>query len=329
MRTAGRPLVNTTSCHFPSLGAGLATKGGSGAGTGLCGTAAALAVSCSPAAVGMPPASDPPAFGLLSWYWACSSRVTAQFRPRSASWAALNPRHALAETTNAFPGKDNRGCDTVRVPHRKGTCLVVTVAPRRPRIEFRADDPTLTPNGGLALVAETCRVLDVIGTIERHVGPIKARRRGAGAGELLVGLAECMLAGGDFFTDLDPMRADVAGAQLRAVAEPPASTTAVGLGRRFGPDQLAGLRAAQAELIDRQVAALPRERRRDLLAVRPTIDLDPTDVEVYGERKERIGWSYAGVRAGRPVPLVWAESGLVLTGTLLAGDQDVRPHAPA
>ena len=206
---------------------------------------------------------------------------------------------------------------------------MVTVAPRRPRIEFRADDPTLTPNGGLALVAETCRVLDVIDTIERHVGPIKARRRGAGAGELLVGLAECMLAGGDFFTDLDPMRADVAGAQLRAVAEPPASTTAVGLGRRFGPDQLAGLRAAQAELIDRQVAALPRERRRDLLAVRPTIDLDPTDVEVYGEGKERIGWSYAGVRAGRPVPLVWAESGLVLTGTLLAGDQDVRPHAPA
>src|SRR5450759_333503 len=250
-------------------------------------------------------------------------------RRPSASWAALNPRHALAETTNAFPGKDNRGCDTVRAPHRKGTCLVVTVAPRRPRIEFRAADPALTPNGGSASMAEPCRLLDVIDTIERHVGPIKARRRGAGAGELLVGLAECMLAGGDFFTDLDPMRADVAGAQLRAVAEPPASTTAVGLGRRFGPDQLAGLRAAQAELIDHQVAALPRERRRDLLAVRPTIDLDPTDVEVYGEGKERIGWSYAGVRAGRPVPLVWAESGLVLTGTLLAGAQDVRPPAPA
>ena len=35
------------------------------------------------------------------------------------------------------------------------------------------------------------------------------------------------------------------------------------------------------------------------------------------------------MRAGRPVPLVWAEARLVLTGTLLAGDQDVRPHAPA
>lgn len=206
---------------------------------------------------------------------------------------------------------------------------MVTVAPRRPKIEFRADDPTLTPNGGLALVAETCRVLDVVGTIDRHVGAIKVRRRGVGAGELLVALAECMLAGGDFFCDLDTMRADAAGAELRTVAEPPASTTAVGLARRFGPDQLAGLRLAQAELVDRQVAALPRQRRRELLAVRPTIDLDPTDVEVYGAGKERVGWSYAGVRAGRPVPLVWAESGLVLTGTLLAGDQDVRPHAPA
>jgi hypothetical protein len=29
------------------------------------------------------------------------------------------------------------------------------------------------------------------------------------------------------------------------------------------------------------------------------------------------------------VPLVWAGAGLVLTGMLLAGDQDVRPHAPA
>ena len=104
-------------------------------------------------------------------------------------------------------------------------------------------------------------------------------------------------------------------------------TTALGLARRFGPEQTAGLRAAQAELVDRYVAALPAERRRALLAVRPTIDLDPTDVEVYGTAKELIGWTYAGVRAGRPVSLVWAEAGLVLTGMLLAGDQDVRPPA--
>lgn len=179
------------------------------------------------------------------------------------------------------------------------------------------------------LVAEACRVLDVVGTLDRHVGPIKARRRGVGPGELLVGLAECMLAGGDFFADLDTMRADTAGAELRAVGRPPASTTALGLARRFGPDQVAGLRAAQAEIVGRQVAALPRQRRRALLAVRPTIDVDPTDVEVYGLQKERVGWTYAGVRAGRPVPLVWAEAGLPLTAALLAGNEDPRPHASA
>jgi len=146
---------------------------------------------------------------------------------------------------------------------------VVTVAPRRPRIEFRPDDPTLTANGGLVLVAETCRVLDVVGTIDRRVGPVKGRSRGGGAGELPVGLAECMLAGGDFFCDLDTMRADVVG------------------------------------VVDHYVAASPPERQRELVAVRLTIDLDPTDVEVYGTDKERIGWTYAGVRARRPVPLVW------------------------
>jgi len=35
--------------------------------------------------------------------------------------------------------------------------------------------------------------------------------------------------------------------------------------------------------------------------VRPTIDPNPTDVEVYGDGKERVGWTHAGVRAGRPV----------------------------
>ena len=172
---------------------------------------------------------------------------------------------------------------------------MVAVAPRRPRIEFRPDDPTLTANGGLVLVAETCRVLDVGG---HHRPPRRSGQGpppGAGAGELLVGLAECMLAGGTSSSTW---------------------TTALGLARRFGPEQTAGLRAAQAELVDRHVAALPPQRRRALLAVRPTIDLDPTDVEVYGTAKERIGWTYAGVRAGRPVPLVWAEAGLVLTGTL-------------
>jgi len=49
----------------------------------------------------------------------------------------------------------------------------------------------LTPNGGLALVAETCRVLDVMAPSSGT--SVRSRRAagGTGAGELLVGLAEC------------------------------------------------------------------------------------------------------------------------------------------
>ena len=202
------------------------------------------------------------------------------------------------------------------------------IARRRAGVEFRCDDLSLTPYAGLALVAETVRVLDATAVLDRFLGPLKLRRRGVSGGELLVALGESMLVGGDFFSDLDTLRADAAGAVLRTVAATPASTTALGLARRFSPEQLAALPTAQAELVGRHVAALPCRRQRALLGKRPTIDVDPTDVEVYGTQKERIGWTYAGVRAGRPVLVTWAEAGVVLTGELLAGDQDPRPTAP-
>ncbi|MGH2625926.1 MAG: IS1380 family transposase, partial [Anaerolineales bacterium] len=75
-------------------------------------------------------------------------------------------------------------------------------------------------------------------------------------------------------------------------------------------------------------AALPKGRRDALAAERPTIDLDPTDVEVYGKQKEGVAWNYAGQRAGRPHPAMWAEAGLVLAGVLGSGTDDPRPQAP-
>ena len=210
----------------------------------------------------------------------------------------------------------------------KGTCRVKTIRQKRTPIVVGGDDPSLTANAGLVLVAEVDRILGVADTIDARVGRIKVRRQGLSAGELVLSMAECMLAGGDFMCDLDHLRADEAGAVLRAVPSPPASTTFIALARRFDEVALADLGAAIGSLAAVAYAAYPAPRRAELAAVRPTIDLDPTDVEVYGSKKEGVAYNHQGQRVGRPHPAVWAEAGLVLAGDLGSGVDDPRPQAP-
>ncbi|MGH3701952.1 MAG: hypothetical protein ACRDQY_21355, partial [Pseudonocardiaceae bacterium] len=59
-----------------------------------------------------------------------------------------------------------------------------------------------------------------------------------------------------------------------------------------------------------------------------TIDLDTTDVEVYGRRKRGVAYNYQGQRCGRPHVASWAELEVALAVDLLAGDSDPRPGAP-
>jgi hypothetical protein len=83
-----------------------------------------------------------------------------------------------------------------------------------------------------------------------------------------------MLAGGDFMCDLDHQRSDEVGAALRAVSDIPASTTFIGLAKRFDDEVFGGVEGTMAELVGHgsRLCRWP--------AGRPTIDLDPTDVEV-------------------------------------------------
>lgn len=178
------------------------------------------------------------------------------------------------------------------------------------------------------LVAEVDRIVGVAATIDNWVGRIKQRNRGLSAGQLVLSMAESMLAGGDFMCDLDHLRADHAGAGLRAVPDAPAPTTFIALAKRFNHARTGDLESAVGAMVTTWFAALPAPRRHCLGEVRPTVDIDPTDIEVYGPKKRGVAWNYAGQRAGRAHPAVWAEAGVVLAGELGSGTDDPRPQAP-
>ena len=188
-----------------------------------------------------------------------------------------------------------------------------------------APDPSLTATSGVAAVGEFVDRLHVVSRLDRGIGAIKERDRGASGGELLVGMAQSQLLGADALVGLDRQRADLATVELSAVPVL-ASTTAAGLARRFGPEQLAGIETAIADLADRAFSLLPVSRRVELGA-KVTVDLDSTDVEVYGAKKQGVAYNYAGQRSGRPHLATWAEAGLTTAADLLAGNDDVRSRA--
>ena len=178
----------------------------------------------------------------------------------------------------------------------------------------------------MVAVAELVGRLGVVQALDDAVGTIKQRDRGVSAGQFLVSLAQAQMLGADFWTHLDRRRADAAGEALSAVPTP-ASTTAATLAARFGPARLAGIEEGIGEICCRVMGLLPARRRVVLRAGTATIDLDGTDVQCYGSRKDGIAYTYKGQRAGRPHVATWAEAGMVTAADLLAGDEDPRPGA--
>ena len=196
---------------------------------------------------------------------------------------------------------------------------------QQPRIG--APDPALTPNAGLAAITELCDQLGVIGALDAAVGPVKQRDRGFGAGELLTGIAAAQLAGEDFMIGLDRQRADAAG-QLLTPVPGLASTTAAGLARRVTPAQWQAVETGLAAVTGRMLDLLPAERAAALAGGPVTIDLDTTDVEVYGRKKRGVAYNHQGQRVGRPHVASWAETETVLAADLGDGTDDPRATAP-
>src|SRR5437773_10712664 len=209
---------------------------------------------------------------------------------------------------------------------QEGTRSVHRIRGLAGQVRIGAPDASLTPASGVVAVAELVGRLGVVEAFDDAVGVVKQRDRGLTAGQFLVSVAQAQMLGAEFWTGLDRRRDDTAGEALSAVPTP-ASTTATTLAARFGAPQLAGVEEGIGEICCRVMGLLPARRRTVLRAGTATIDLDGTDVQCYGSRKDGVAYNYKGQRAGRPHVACWAEAGLVTAADLLAGDEDPRPGA--
>ncbi|MGH3839079.1 MAG: IS1380 family transposase [Pseudonocardiaceae bacterium] len=199
-------------------------------------------------------------------------------------------------------------------------------ARRRGRVRIGAPDSSLTGVSGMAVITELVCQLGVIALLDAAIGPIKQRARGHSGGQLLVGMAAAQLAGQDHLVGLDRHRADAAGQALMPVPGL-CSTTAAGLARWMDAGQWAAVESGLGAVTAQVLARLPAARV-EALTDAVTIDLDTTDVEVYGRHKAGVAYNYQGQRAGRPHVATWAELGVTLAAQLGSGTDDPRPEAP-
>jgi Transposase DDE domain group 1 len=192
-------------------------------------------------------------------------------------------------------------------------------------VRVGASDESLTGVSGLAAVTELCERLGVVERLDAAVGPIKTRDRGFTAGQVLVGTAAAQLCGADFLVGLDRHRADAAGQVLTPVPGL-ASTTAAGLARRFAEGQWVAVETGLGDVHATALGILDRVAvdRADTLRTEVTIDMDTTDIEVYGRLKQGVASNHQGQRVGRPHVATWADTSVVLAADLGDGRDDPR-----
>lgn len=191
------------------------------------------------------------------------------------------------------------------------------------RIEVGESDPSLTAFGGLVVVREMAHRVGLIAELDAAVPSFKVRRRGVGLGEFVLSMACAQLVGEDHLVGLDHRRRDLPAERLLG-AVTPASTTVTGLARRLADADWVAVTAATARTTARVLALAAPSTRRRLLEGPVTIDLDCTDIEVYGRAKQQVTYNYLGQRSGRVHAATWAEAGVLAAAELT--DSRTTPH---
>jgi hypothetical protein len=128
-----------------------------------------------------------------------------------------------------------------------------------------------------------------------------------------------------FDVGLDRHRADAAGQALTPVPGL-AATTAAGLARRLTQAQWAAVATGLGDVHSGALDLLGRvdPDRAAALSTEATIDMDTTDVEVYGRDKKGVAFNHQGQRVGRPYVATWADTSVVLAADLGDGRDDPR-----
>ena len=199
----------------------------------------------------------------------------------------------------------------------------VNAGRRRGRIVVGANDPSVCRYAGLAVTGELARrlrlveLIDAELSVERRARPVKVRRRGLSPGQLVVSLAESQLVGGEFFSDLEQVRADQAGSGLRTVGATPSAPTALQRAKDFRRVHCQRVERACARVGDHLDRALGRDPSEPV-----TIDLDATQVEVYGAHKQGARRNRHGQMSYAPHVAFWAQTGRALTGELVGGNRE-------
>jgi hypothetical protein len=103
-----------------------------------------------------------------------------------------------------------------------------------------------------------------------------------------------------------------------------ASTTAAGLARKLTEGQWAAVETGLGDVHATALELLGRvdPDRARALSAEVTIDLDTTDVEVYGRRQRGVAFNHQGQRVGRPHVATWADTSVVLAADLGSGRED-------
>lgn len=194
----------------------------------------------------------------------------------------------------------------------------------RKQVRIGASDPSLTGSAGLLAVHELADRVGLVAALDAAAPGFKSRRRGCSAGQFALALAGAQLTGADHLIGLDHRRADRVAESLAAFPTP-ASGSVTALARRLQQPQWAALTAATASVTAR-VLAMSSPRARRPLRGPVTIDLDATDIEVYGKKKHTVTYNYQGQLSGRVHAATWAEAGLLTAARLT--DSRTTPHTP-